>query len=367
VYLIVGAGPAGAVMAERIASQRDRKVLVIDRREHLAGNLYDAIDDNGVMVHRYGPHIFHTNDREVWDYLSRFTRWHHYFHRAGAVVDGRIVPIPFNFDSLHALFPPHLAARLEQRLLANHAYGEHIPVLDLLETEDPDLRFLARYVFDNLFAGYTAKQWGRDAHTLDRSVTGRVPIRLSRDDRYFRDVYQGIPADGYTRMVENLLDHPNVELRLGVDYADLRGERFTKTIYTGKIDELFDHRFGPLPYRSLRFDYRTIDKPYFQPLAQVNYPQSYDFTRITEYKHFLDQQTPRSTIGIEYPLEHVPGENEPYYPIPDDASRAAYEQYRAEAAKRDDLILLGRLAEYRYYNMDQVVRRAFDVFEAEVA
>ncbi|HEX8618735.1 MAG TPA: UDP-galactopyranose mutase [Thermoanaerobaculia bacterium] len=368
-YLIVGAGYSGCILAERIASQLGRKVLIVDRRNHIAGNAYDEHDENGVLVHRYGPHIFHTNSKKVWDYLSMFTEWRPYFHHVLGVVDGKKVPVPFNLNSLYALFPPRYAAKLEDLLLAEYGFGKKVPILQM-KGASPDLRFLADFVYRNVFHSYTVKQWNLTPEQLDASVTGRVPVYISRDDRYFQDTYQAMPVHGYTEMFRRMTNHPNIKILLNTDYREvLDGIRFKRMIYTGPIDSYFDQMHGQLPYRSLRFDFKTVDQEWHQEVGTVNYPNEYDFTRITEQKYLSGQKLPKkSTIIVEYPQAYEWGKNEAYYPIPRDENRELYEKYAAEVTKLNGSVLfVGRLADYKYYNMDQAAARALKVFEDEIA
>ncbi|MFP4527341.1 MAG: UDP-galactopyranose mutase [Candidatus Kapaibacterium sp.] len=367
-YLIVGAGFSGSVLAERIAARLDKKVLLIDRRDHIAGNAYDYADETGVMVHKFGPHIFHTNMKHVWDYLSQFTEWHFYFHHVLAVVEGRQVPVPFNLNSIYMLFPPEMASRLERRLIEKFGYGLKIPILKLRETADPDLKFLADYIYKHVFYGYTRKQWGHSPEEMDSSVTARIPVYISRDDRYFQDAYQGIPARGYTEMFRRMTSHPNITLRPGTDFSEFSDSEYDKLIYTGPIDEYFDYMHGELPWRSLEFKFRTLDIPQFQQVAQVNYPNNYDFTRITEFRHFLAQNTSQTTIAEEYPMDFVPGRNDPYYPIPRPETQELFQKYAAEAEKlRGRVYFAGRLANYKYYNMDEVCGVALQMFEKQIS
>jgi UDP-galactopyranose mutase len=366
-WLIVGAGYSGCILAERLASQLDQKVLLVDRRDHWGGNAYDFHDAHGVLVHQYGPHIFHTNSKKVWDYLSRFTEWRPYCHHVLGVIEGRKVPLPFNLNSLRAVFPEKYADCLERALLQNHPYGARVPILKLLENDNPELRFLAKFVYDNVFSGYTIKQWEYKPEELDRSVTGRVPIAISRDDRYFQDTYQAMPALGYTAMFRRMLSHRNIRMLLNTDYKDIAGEvKYRRMVYTGPIDSFFNYIHGPLPYRSLRFEFRTMDQEWFQEVGTVNYPNEYDFTRITEQKRITGQLLPKTTITVEYPQRHDPGLNEPYYPVPREENREAHERYIMEARQYNgSVIFAGRLAEYKYYNMDQAAAHALKVFEEE--
>jgi len=341
--------------------------LIVERRNHVGGNIYDYRDEHGVIVHKYGPHAFHTKNERVWKYLSRFTGWRPYFHRVKAVVDGVEVPLPFNLNSIYAVFPPRTAARLEKRLTDSFPYNSSIPILKLKETSDKDLRFLADYVYKNVFLGYTLKQWGRTPEEIDPSVTARVPVRISTNDTYFEDRYQAIPENGYSVMIENMLDNPLIKVELNTDFKDVSGQRdYDKLIYTGQIDEFCGYRFGKLPYRSLDFVLRTYRRRYFQSVTQVNYPNHFDFTRITEYKYFLDQDTEQTTVAYEYPQDYETRLNDPYYPAVDSRSRELFQAYRQSCERRNDVLFVGRLAEYRYYNMDEVVGRALKSFETGI-
>lgn len=365
-YLIVGAGLTGAVIAEHIASKLSKKVKVIDSREHIAGNIFDYKDDNGVMVHKYGPHAFHTNNKKVWDYLSGFTKWHFYSHRVKVVIEGVEATLPFNLDTIEELFPKDMAASFIEKLINYYDFGTKVPVLELVKNPDQDLRFLGQYVYDNVYAGYTAKQWGVGPEDLDGSVTARVPVYISRDNRYFQDVYQGIPLNGYTKMVENMLENSNIEVCLNTEFDGV-SDGYEKVIFTGMIDQYFGYRFGKLPYRSLDFDFRSIDHEYFQSHSQINYPNNYDFTRITEFKHFLNQKTDKSTIAIEYPCSYEEGVNEAYYPIPSADNHDLYYKYSELAKAEENVVFAGRLARYEYVNMDEIVDRAMKIFDGEIS
>ena len=372
--VIIGAGMAGAVLAERFASS-DKKVLLIERRQHVAGNCYDEVDGNGIIVHKYGPHLFHTDDAQVWEYLSRFTEWHLYFHRVKAVIDGKPVPLPFNFNTLHEVFPPSLADKLEAILLRNFEYGKRIPILELKKSADADLQFLADFIYEKIFLHYSEKQWGLSPDKISGAVTARVPVLIARNNNYFGDPFQAMPKYGYTKLVKNMLAHKNIKLLLNTDFHEvmnlrdeeiyLFGQKFDgRLIYTGQLDELFDKKFGELPYRSLDMKFETVDEEIFQSAPVVNYPNNYDFTRITEFKQIHPAQVPRTTILKEYPQPYVAGKNEPYYPIFTDEAKAAYEKYSAELARFKNITAVGRLAEYRYYDIDDVVKRALDIFAA---
>ncbi len=354
-WLIVGAGFAGSVLAERLAAERGERVLVVDRRPHIAGNAYDHLDEAGLLVHRYGPHIFHTNSRAVLEYLSRFTGWRPYQHRVLGRVDGHLVPIPINLDTINKLYGLSLTpAELEAWFAARAE-----PVDPIRTSEDVVVSKVGRELYEKFFRGYTRKQWGLDPSELDKSVTARVPVRTDRDDRYFTDEFQVMPAEGYTRMFERMLDHPGITVRLGADYREVRQEvSFRRLVWTGPVDEFFGHCFGRLPYRSLRFVHETLDKEWFQFVGSVNYPQTEAYTRITEYKHLTGQMHPRTSITYEYPE----AEGDPYYPVPRPENQALYKRYEELADAEPDTWFVGRLATYRYLNMDQVVGQALATF-----
>jgi UDP-galactopyranose mutase len=354
--LVVGAGFAGSVLAERLAAGGAR-VLMVDRRPHIGGNAYDRPDAAGVLIHQYGPHIFHTNSAEVFDYLSRFTRWRAYEHRVLARVGEQLVPMPINRTTLNALYGLDLRSDEDaEAFLASRAE----PVEAIRTSEDVVVSAVGRELYETFFRGYTRKQWGLDPSELDRSVTARVPTRTNTDDRYFTDAFQAMPRDGYTRMFENMLDHDNIHIETGVDYRDVAADVLRdRTIFTGPIDEYFDHCYGALPYRSLRFEHKTLDQPRFQPVATVNYPdEGTPWTRITEYKHLTGQDHPRTSITYEYPV----AEGDPYYPIPRAENQALFKRYEALARALPDVSFVGRLATYRYYNMDQVVGQALATY-----
>lgn len=356
-WLIVGAGFAGSVLAERLAEQRDERVLLIDRRDHVGGNAHDCRDRAGMLIHRYGPHIFHTNSQRVLDHLSRFTAWRPYTHRVLGLVDGRLVPIPINRTTINTLYG--LDLRTEEEVEAFFAARAE-PVEPILTSRDVVVSRVGQELYEKFFAGYTRKQWGLDPTELDRSVTARVPVRANDDDRYFTDRFQCMPADGYTAMFRRMLDHPNITIELGTDFARLRHRRVARRIiYTGPVDEYFGHALGRLPYRSLHFEHEILDTEWAQPVATVNYPQSEAFTRITEWKHLTGQHHARTSIVREYPT----AEGDPYYPVPRPENQALYKRYEALADETPDVWFVGRLATYRYYNMDQVVGQALATFD----
>jgi UDP-galactopyranose mutase len=355
-WLVVGAGFAGAVMAERLARDAGKRVLVIDRREHIAGNAYDHPDAAGILIHRYGPHIFHTNSQDVFDYLSGFTDWRPYEHRVLGQVDGQRVPIPINRTTLNKLYGLSLKSEEE----AEQHYAEAAEKPETIRTsEDVVVAQVGRHLYETFFRGYTRKQWGLDPSELDKSVTARVPARTNTDDRYFTDTFQAMPEQGYTAMFERLLDHENITVALGVDFADIGRAGFEGVVYTGPIDEFYGYRFGRLPYRSLRFDHRTLEREWFQETGTVNYPgEDVPWTRITEYKHLTGQEHPRTSITYEYSS----ATGDPFYPIPRAENQELYKRYQALALAEPNVVFVGRLATYRYYNMDQVVGQALATY-----
>lgn len=354
-WLIVGAGFAGSTLAERLATQRGDRVLLIDRRNHIGGNAYDRFDENGLLIHQYGPHIFHTNSDQIFDYLSNFTRWRPYEHRVLAEVDGMRVPVPINLDTVNKLYGLQLTSDELEGWFKSRAEQ----VDEIRTSEDVVVSAIGRELYEKFFQGYTRKQWGMDPSELDKSVTARVPTRTNRDDRYFTDKYQFMPRHGYTRMFEKMLDHPNISVLLQTDYHEIRNFiPFKRMIFTGPIDEYFGFRFGKLPYRSLRFEHVTRDVEWHQPVGVVNYPQTEDYTRVTEYKHLTGQTHARTALTYEYPS----AVGDPYYPIPRPENAALFKQYEALALATPDVWFVGRLATYRYYNMDQVVGQALATF-----
>ncbi len=356
-YLVVGAGFAGSVLAERLARADGARVLVVDRRPHIAGNAYDHLDASGLLVHRYGPHIFHTNAPRVVEYLSRFTEWRPYEHRVLAAIGDQLLPVPINRTTVNRFFGLSLNEAEVEAFLARKAE----PVADIRTSEDIVLSKVGRELYEAMFRGYTRKQWGVFPDALDKSVAGRIPVRTNDDDRYFNDTFQHMPRHGYTHMFENMLDHPNITLMLGCDFREVREEvEWRHLVFTGPVDEYFDHQLGPLPYRSLRFHHETLERTQFQPVGVVNYPSpETPYTRITEYKHLTGQRHPHTSISYEYPS----AEGDPYYPVPRPENAALYARYQALADAEHDVTFVGRLATYRYYNMDQVVAQALTVHE----
>jgi UDP-galactopyranose mutase len=357
-YLIVGAGFAGSVLAERLASQHGAHVLVVDKRPHVGGNAYDRLDEAGILIHQYGPHIFHTNSDEIVDYLSQFTAWRPYEHRVLAVVRDKLVPIPINRTTLNRLFDLNLATDEEA---AAYLASRAEPVGEIRTSEDVVISAVGRELYELFFQGYTRKQWGIDPSALDKSVTARIPTRTNTDDRYFGDKHQIMPADGYTAMFNRMLDHPLIDVLLSTDYRDIADEvDADHLIYTGPIDEFFGFRYGKLPYRSLRFEHKMLDTECFQPVATVNYPDpQIPYTRITEYKHLTGQEHERTSITYEYPS----AEGDPYYPVPRPENAAMYREYEALARLTAGVHFCGRLATYKYYNMDQVVAQSLTLYK----
>jgi len=354
-YLIVGAGFAGSVLAERLANGSNKRVLICDVRPHIGGNAYDHYNDDGILVHKYGPHIFHTNSKEVFDYLSQFTAWRPYQHRVRAMVDGQLLPIPINLDTINQLYGLSLTAFQVEEFLASLAEPrEHIRT-----SEDVVISKVGRELYEKFFRGYTRKQWGLDPSELDASVTARVPTRTNRDDRYFTDTFQAMPLFGYTRMFEKMLDHPNIKIMLNTDYRELEGIiPYREMIYTGPVDAFFEYRYGKLPYRSLEFKHETHNMAMYQSAPVINYPNDYAYTRVTEFKYLTGQEHTKTSIVYEYPR----AEGDPYYPVPRPENAAVYQQYKALADATSGVYFVGRLATYKYYNMDQVVAQALAVY-----
>lgn len=363
--VIVGCGLTGAVLAERLANELGEEVMVIERRDHIGGNCYDRVDSQtGVLVHEYGPHVFHTGNKLIWDYLSRFTEWHYFQLEVKGFVDGKLAPVPFNLNSLYALFPQRRAALLERALLARYGFGERVSILELLGDEDNEIKQIARYVHDKIFAGYTRKQWGLETADVDKDILDRISVILSRDDRYFHDQYQGVPVNGYTEMIARMLEHPLIKLSLDTEYKVIAPAlAYDRLIFTGSIDEFFGWRLGALPYRSLRFEKRVYpDIAAFQGHPHINYPENYDFTRSIEYCHYLPRRHDGTIVVYEYPQEYIQGENEPFYPY--ESERDLYNAYAAIAP--ENVYFAGRLGAYKYLNMDQAVERALELF-AQIA
>ena len=374
--IIIGAGIAGATTARKLAEEKNKKVLVIERRNHIGGNCYDKPDDYGILIHEYGPHIFHTEDEGVRAFLSRFTDWYDFGHEVVAKVGDQLIPVPFNLNTLHMVYDEEKAARLEKKLIEAYGEGSRVPIMKLRENADADVREIAEFVYKNVFLYYTMKQWGQKPEEISPEVTGRVPVVISRDNRYFKDKYQSVPLHGFTPMFEKMLDHPNIEVWLDTDCSDVlkftdgaiyfKDEKFEgDLIYTGAIDELFDCRFGRLPYRSLDFKFEHLNQDSFQGHSVVNYTVSEDYTRITEFKFLTGQKdTDGTTIVKEYPFAYTGAEGEtPYYAILEEKNQQLYEKYKALTEQFTNFHLLGRLAEYKYYNIDAMCRKAMELAE----
>ncbi len=372
--LIIGAGFGGAV-AGRILAEKGKKVEIIEKRDHIGGNCYDCFDDHGVLIHKYGPHIFHTKIKEVYDFLSRFTEWYPYKHEVLANVYGTYLPVPFNLNTLHKVFQED-ADEIEELLVSTYGKESRVPILKLRESSNPKLQKVADYIYENVFLNYTMKQWGKKPEEIDPSVTGRVPVLVSYDNGYFQDDYQGMPKDGFTPLFEKMLKHENIKLTLSTDaknvlklengkiYRD--GKEFNGlVIFTGAVDEFFDCKYGRLPYRTLHFVSKYFKEDSYQPVAVVNYTVDQDYTRITEYKKLTGQKVKGTSIMEEYPASYTdPLKETPYYSIANDENLALYEKYQKEASSYKNFYLLGRLAEYKYYNIDGITKKAMELAEA---
>ncbi len=374
-YIIVGSGFAGATAANILADRYGKKVLIIEKRSHIGGNCYDEKDEHGILIHKYGPHIFHTDSEKVYEYLSQFTKWYDYSHEVVAYVDEDFIPVPFNLNTLKIAFPQE-AEELREKLVDIYGYGKKVPILELRNNDDEDIRKIADYVYENIFLRYTMKQWGQTPEEINPEVTGRVPVLISDDNRYFQDKYQGMPLDGYTAIFENmLLNNQNIDILYDTDCKEVlkfeeegiiyNNELFRgKVIFTGPIDELFDNRFGRLPYRTLNFVNEYLDKDSYQPKAVVNYTVSEEFTRITEYKKLTGQKAKGTSIMKEYPMSYTGEEGQiPYYAIINDENLTIYGKYLDMLSKYDNFYLLGRLAEYKYYNIDAIVLKSMELIE----
>ena len=355
-FLIVGAGLSGAVLAERLANQEGKKVLIVDKRNHIGGNTFDYFNSDGVLVHKYGPHIFHTNSPDVFNYLGKFTEWRPYEHRVLANVDGMMVPIPINMNTINALYGLNLSCDEVSNFLVTKAEKKD----RIITSEDVVLSHVGKDLYEKFFKGYTRKQWGMDPSELDASVAARIPTRSNRDNRYFTDTFQAMPLYGYTKMFERMLDHPNISIMLNTDYKDLeKWIPYNKMIYTGPIDYFFNHCYGHLPYRSIEFKFKTFEQEIYQPTGTVNYPNDQAYTRITEFKYLTGQKHNKTTVVFEYPK----AEGDPYYPVPRPENAELYKKYQLLAQTTPNVYFSGRLATYKYYNMDQVVAQSLTLFK----
>jgi UDP-galactopyranose mutase len=363
--LIIGAGISGATLAERYASL-GKTVLILEKRNHIGGNCYDYYNDDGILISKYGAHLFHTNDEDVWKYVNRFATWYPYEHRVKAFVDGKLVPIPVNITTVNQLFGLHIQNEKEmQGWLKKHQIHNSNPH----NGEEAALARVGKTLYEKMFKNYTKKQWDKYPEELDASVLNRIPVRDNFDDRYFSDKYQALPEGGYTPLFQKMLSHPNITVALDSDYFDIRDRlgEYEKIFYTGPIDQFFDFKYSVdehLEYRSLRFQFETHDKEFYQKHSVINYPNDHKFTRIVEYKHFTKQKHPKTTISKEFSVDYEPGVNEPYYPVPNPRNQAIYEKYRKETEKLKNIFFVGRLANYKYFNMDQAFKAALDLFDS---
>lgn len=356
-YLIVGAGFAGAVLAERLAADLNKRILLIDKRSHIGGNAYDCFDEAGLLIHKYGPHIFHTNAQRIVDYLSNFTQWRKYEHKVLAQVEGQLLPMPINLTTLNKLYGLNMTSQEAAAFLASKAEA----IDRVCSSADVVISQIGRDLYEKFFRGYTRKQWGMDPTELSKSVTSRIPTRTTEDDRYFNDSFQYMPLHGYTKLFEKMLDHPNITIHFNTSFDKIKNKvNYNRLVYTGPIDEYFNYCYGKLPYRSLKFEHKTIDTEIYQPVAVVNYPsENIKHTRVTEYKHLTGQAHPKTSVTWEYPSNI----GDPFYPIPTAENEALYKKYAAIAANLSDKpIFIGRLGSYRYYNMDQVIGQALSTY-----
>ena len=371
--IVIGAGVAGSIIARELAERMNKNVLILEKREHIGGNCYDEYDKHNILIHTYGPHIFHTNKQRVYDYMSRFTKWYPYSHKVVANVYGTYFPVPFNINSLYKVYGKKKGKELEEKLKNNYGEGAKISILTLKQNDDKEIQKIADYIYKNVFLYYTMKQWGQTPDEIDDSVISRVPILISSDNRYFQDTWQGMPKDGYTKMFENILNHDQIEVQLGIDARErlklidrkvyFDGKEFLgEIIYTGSVDELFNFKYGRLPYRTLYFQFEHFDKEYVQSHGVVNYTVTQDYTRITEFKHMTGQIEKGTTIMKEYPAIYTGKEKEiPYYAILNEKNREQYEKYHKILDSYENVYLLGRLAEYQYYNIDAMVEKALEL------
>lgn len=350
--VVIGAGFSGAVIARCIAEEKNEEVLIVEKRNHIAGNAFDHYNEQGILIHKYGPHIFHTNNKIAWDWLSRFTEWNLYQHRVYSYIDGMEIPMPISVETINKLYNYSLNCDEIKEWLCRQSYK----VEELNNSEDFILSKVGKDIYEKFFRNYTYKQWGVYPDKLDPSVISRIPIRLNRDTRYFSDKYQGIPKYGYTEMFNNILNHRNIHILLNTEWSEVRDKlRYDRLFYSGPVDEFFKYKYGKLGYRSVRFEYKVFyNTEFYQKVGTVNYPNDYDFTRITEYKHLTGQKCNGTVIALEYPMV----EGEPYYPIPREENNNIYNMYLSEAKTLNNVYFIGRLGSYRYLNMDQVVEQS---------
>ena len=357
-YVVVGAGLSGLTIAERIANCLNESVLIIEKRNHIGGNCHDSYDENGILIHNYGPHIFHTNYKEVWDYLNEFTKWYYYQHRVLTYIDGQLIPMPITTETINKLYNLDLSNFDVEEFLSKQAE----PIIEIMNSEDVVLSKAGKDIYEKFFKNYTKKQWDVYPNELDKSVISRIPVRHNRDTRYFTNKYQGLPKCGYTTMLLKMINNPKIHILLNTDYKDVINDlSYEKLIYTGPVDYFFDYKHGKLTYRSIRFEFETLDCSSYQDAAVVNYPNDYDFTRITEFNKMTGQESKKTTILREYPT----WDGEPHYPYPTKKCEDQYNLYKEECSKQDKVIFIGRLAEYKYYDMDATIKKALDTFNAE--
>ena len=371
--IVVGAGVAGCTIA-RLLAEEDEKVLVIEKRDHIGGQAHDFYDINGILIHKYGPHIFHTNSKKVFNFLSKYTDWHIYNHEVLAFVDNHYIPVPFNINSIKKIFPEYLSKIYIKKLVDNFGYNTKITIWDLKKSKDKRLNELGVYIYNKIFKNYTKKQWALSPEELKKEVTSRVPVNISKDNRYFFDKYQVMPDKGYTYMFNNMLNHKNIELLLNTDYKSVirkngndefffKNQKVKKLFYTGPVDYFFDFKFGQLPYRSLKFKFVNFNREYYQNKGVINYPNNYDFTRITEFKHLTEQKNVFTTIVKEYPSScDIKRGDIPYYPIPRKRNEKKYNRYLNIIKNLDNVYFIGRLAEYKYYNMTSIIEKILKMF-----
>ena len=380
-YIIIGTGLTGCVIAEQLSQNPDNMIYMIEKKRHIGGTCYDHYNQDGILVHEYGPHIFNTYDQEVWDYVNEFTPFIEYFHRVLGYVDGQLVPIPFNLVSIEKIFPKAMAERMTEKLLDKYGYNTKVPILELHAQNDADLQYLADFVYEKVFLHYTMKQWGMKPDEVGGKAMARIPVYVSTDDRYFQNPYQGVPAYGYTAMMEKMISKKNIVTLTGLDYQDVisldekakkvlvNGQEFDgKVIFTACIDKLMDYKFGNLPYRSLKFEFTTLDKEEYQPVATDNYPCNYEFTRITEFKKLTMQKHPKTTIMKEFSTLYNPDDDrlDPLYPIPQKENEELYDKYLNSVKEYPQIVLAGRLANYKYFTMAETIRNALDIVKSEL-
>lgn len=360
--IIVGAGISGIVLA-RLLAEKNNKVLIIDKRNNIGGNCYDYTDETGINIHKYGPHIFRTDNEDVWQFLSRFTAWHKYTHKVRAIINGKEIPIPFNFTSIDILFDTKKAEIFKGKLISKYGENKKVPILELKKSDDKDLQKLAALIYEKVFYHYTLKQWGIIPEELSDEALSRVPVYTSYYDGYFTEKYQAIPQNGYTKMFENILNHPNIKVQLNTNFKDLKNVKYDRLFYSGPIDEYFNYKLGALPYRSLNFEFKTLPQKQFQRVAVMNYTSKEPYTRITEFKHFLNEKTSNTIIAYEYPSAFELGKNERYYPIPKQENEELYKEYLKLAKKEKNIYFIGRLGEYKYYSMQSAVKAIFELIK----